>query len=314
MPQIMLALMRQRAKAFMNDYLNLTHTLFFEEGERRSFHNGEYGTYRERLVRRLLGSFLSKQFSMGEGFLITADSRRSKQTDIVVFDTRECPEIEDLETRRFYPVECVYAAGSVKSKLDGSKLKTALSDLMETKFLRSAEPPNRRPVNPNAKPLLPNHNLMSHPWNPRLFENQNIVTFLVCESISDLNSEDFSRFAEGQYEPSMEGIPKRHNMILSLTDGYISYSFVPKSADGDGPRDQNGNYIRTPYPFPSRYVVADNWEVSTGHRWVHASQEGDHVIQFVHDLALALDMTWAFPFDAASYLPQAEQTYAPMAR
>lgn len=287
----MRTLMVERAKIFRAAYTKLSADLFFEEGDQQSFHNGEYGGYRERLVTSFLKSFLSPRYSFGEGFLINSKGGRSRQTDIVIYDANETPRLEDQELRRFYPIECTHAAGSVKSKLKKSTLIEALNVLMETKLLREVSPESYPVWPPEA--LIGELAIGGREWLPSEYEDQNIVTFLVCESIEGLGSEGLLKFSNTLYDKKMSHITRRHNLILSLRDGYLGYFYT------------YGNEKRS-YPFPQRAMA------STGYQWVKPTRDGAHIIQFAHDLSLALSIACVYPFSGHAYIPQSKRTFAPM--
>jgi hypothetical protein len=86
-------------------------------------HSGEQGRSSEHVVRAILRSVLPKRFSIGTGVVVSSHGRRSKQTDIVIYDDFYNAAPSLIGDVGIFPIECVYAAIEVKSTLDTEKIK-----------------------------------------------------------------------------------------------------------------------------------------------------------------------------------------------
>jgi len=306
MQTVIESLARNKTSEFVTNYLQVSRDLFTNEKNILS-HPGEFGGYRERLLKELMSCFLPSYYSYGEGFVINKDSERSTQCDVVIYDQRETPKLESNDLRRFYPLETVFAVGEVKSCLTISDLKEALDKLSAIKKLRQVEPKNITPVNQVKVNLsdpiryrYTQEKVDANPleyfnldfWNPDNNEYQNIVSFLVCESIK-LKGQSMLSIAKELYPPSMDGISLRHNFILSLTDGLLTYATI------------DDNEKKVDYNFPKR------GDTSTGYRFVEP-REGDHIVAFISGLASALSQTCIYHFDVEAYMGSFNEHTAPM--
>jgi hypothetical protein len=306
MPTVIESLARNKIAEFITNYLEVSREIFTNEEDRLS-HASEFGGYRERLLKELLSCFLPSYYSYGEGFVINKDSQRSTQCDVIIYDQRETPKLESNDLRRFYPLETVFSVGEVKSCMTLPLLKEALKKLSYIKKLRQVEPQTTMPLNPIQVDLNAPHRTRyteelfeANPdeyftlkfWNPDNNEHQNIVSFLVCESIV-LGGKSMIDIVRDLYPANMDGISIRHNFILSINDGFLSYSNP----------DEDKKLI--PYNFPKC------GDVSTAYRFVEPTN-GDHLIAFISSLASALNQTLIYPFDVASYMGEFNEQTAPM--
>jgi hypothetical protein len=305
MDRVIESLARIKALQFKQGFIDFTRQVF-ERDEGTLIHAGEFGAYRERMLKDLLSSFLPLSYAFGEGFLVNRNSENSTQCDVVIYDKWETPKLENYDLRRFFPIETVYGVGEVKSKQTVSQLKKSLKKLMEVKKLRNYEPSIKQPIKPNNLNLDDNSRYLEvhleeygeeyksiDYWNPNYNEHQNVVSFLVCESI-DLGKKEMTDLANEIYEPSMDDISKRHNFILSLNDGLLSYYTMRAGEE------------RKPYVFPTR------GDISTGIRFVEPTDNGDHIIAFLSGLASALSQTCIYSFDASSYMEKYNEKHIPM--
>lgn len=105
----------------IENYLNLksafenSKKIFSSQKDGKIFHNGEYGTYREDLVKRFLRLYIPSRLDIGTGFLINAEGDISTQCDIIIYDRYTTPIIESSGNQRFFPIETVAAVGEIKS-------------------------------------------------------------------------------------------------------------------------------------------------------------------------------------------------------
>lgn len=200
----MQALALNTARKFRDDYLTLSRHVFQDREQRNGLlHSGEFGVYREQLLRTLLASHLPARLSIGSGFLGTPQQRSSTQCDVVLYDRDATPDLDLAGGRIFFPTETCAAVGEVKSRLDFSDLQNALQKLAETKRLRTAHCPPGLPVAPvdavfalwkaeRSQDIAPNalDALRQDLFQPLQVEQQNLMTFLVCERIEWPSGED----------------------------------------------------------------------------------------------------------------------------
>lgn len=135
MNNIFLQLIKTKIEQFENDYINLSRQIFVDSSG-KIIHPGEFGTYREKIIRNFLKPFLPTRLDIGNGFIITSKDRISSQCDIIIYDKEYTPIIENGE-QKFFPVECVVGVIEAKSKLTKSTLRDALIKLSKIKDLRN---------------------------------------------------------------------------------------------------------------------------------------------------------------------------------
>jgi hypothetical protein len=170
----------------------------------------EFGAYRERLCAGFLRSYLPTNLRIGSGFLINKNDEVSTQCDLVVYDPKYTPLVEDAEHRRFFPVESVVAIGEVKSTLSKKEFLTALVKLSRVKRLRDVE--DKSPVRRVDSLLLEE---VGHHFD-------DVVSFLICEKLSfELN--DLTAIVSNHYDMENVSIRDRHNLVLSIEDGILCY-------------------------------------------------------------------------------------------
>ncbi|MET7143924.1 hypothetical protein M3S04_19765 [Xanthomonas sp. PPL139] len=301
------ALALNTAKKFREDYLAMSRYIFRDEEKRNGLlHSGEFGVYRERLLRTLLVSHLPARLAIGSGFLSTVQQPSSTQCDIVLYDRDATPSLDVAGGRVFFPTETCAAVGEVKSTLTFSALCEALHKLVETKRLRAAHCPPSLPVAPTdavfslwgqmVREGATSDQLDRHRqslFQPQQVEQQNLMTFLVCEKIEwpsgeDPNSPSFHKALAKLYPRSCDSYYLRHNLLLSLQDGLLSYY---TSGLGD-----DGQPCNLPYPFPCREGVDCGW------RWLPASDDALHILMFATECALAASRTWIYEFLSPAHL------------
>ncbi len=197
-------LIKSRIEQFKDDYVNLSRQIFVnEEGE--LIHPGEFGMYREKIIRDFLTPFLPTRLAIGSGFVITAANRISTQCDIIIYDKDHTPVIENGE-QRFFPVECVVGVIEVKSKLTKSKLKESLIKLTAIKELKNDIGDNKYIFKDYSG---------GDGFDPKNHKRDQMATFLICESIDFDIEKEFDTIFKNIYE----GVDKSlfHNMVLDLS-------------------------------------------------------------------------------------------------
>ncbi|EIU6789360.1 hypothetical protein L5152_004222 [Vibrio vulnificus] len=170
-----------------------------------SFHNLEYGEYRERVLVKLLKTILPNNLDVGTGFIVNSEGVTSTQCDIVIFDKNETPALEGDLGQRFFPVECVVAVGEVKSSIDSvSKLNEYIKKLNVIAEVKNIIQ-DTRPVTVGDDEYEP---------KPIIDPKDSLFTFIVCSDFKfklDLSKiEDFGRYPANKL-----------NCVLSLKDGLI---------------------------------------------------------------------------------------------
>ena len=203
MNEIFDKLVKSKIEQFEDDYINLSRQIFVNS-EGKLIHPGEFGVYREGIIKNFLSPFLPTRLAIGSGFIITSKNRISTQCDIIVYDKEHTPLIENSE-QRFFPVECVVGVIEVKSKLTKSTLKEALIKLTAIKDLRN---------DIGSNPYIFKDYKDDTKFDCKLKVRDQMATFLICESIDiDIEKEINTLFAD-----VYAGIDKAlfHNMILSL--------------------------------------------------------------------------------------------------
>lgn len=213
------ALIEEKTIAFLDGFNNISKHVFTSK-EGVLIHPGEYGTYRERLCAQILKSFLPRNLEISTGFLINSNDEISSQCDIVIYDSSITPLLKSTEDQRFFPVESVIAIGEIKSILSKTEFCTALNKLSKAKSLkdRIQNPHILNPEHHRIMPVLNGGNIVKN-FNPQLFTEDNIYTFLICEKIDfEFELSDFDFFYDNDVE-----YRHRHNAIVSLEDGYFNY-------------------------------------------------------------------------------------------
>lgn len=203
-------LIKSKIEQFKDDYINLSRQIFVNK-DGTLIHPGEFGMYREKIIRELLAPFLPTRLAISSGFIITATNNISTQCDIIIYDREHTPVIENGE-QRFFPVECVVGVIEVKSKLTKSKLKEALLKLSSIKNLRNDIENN---------PYVFKDYKGDSSFNAKNKVRDQMATFLICESVDMDIEKDLDTFFEDTYK----GIDKSlfHNMILDINRGCFLY-------------------------------------------------------------------------------------------
>jgi hypothetical protein len=104
-------------------------------------HPGERGRNDEERFKEFLRRTLPQRFSVGTGFIVSADPAipASSQTDIVIYDEFLNSPLHREVAAFVYPVEIVYAAVEVKGLLRSSDLRKILTDIAKIRALAAAK-------------------------------------------------------------------------------------------------------------------------------------------------------------------------------
>lgn len=98
-------------------------------------HAASRGGEAENLIRRFLQEHIPRRFDVGSGFIIDPRDVVSRQTDVIVYDSLNCPTYRASSTAGIYPANNVAAVVEVKSKLDGKQLGDAFDKTESVKAL-----------------------------------------------------------------------------------------------------------------------------------------------------------------------------------
>lgn len=268
-------LVKSKIEKFTSDYKNLSREVFVDN-EGQLFHPGEFGVYREKIVKNLIEPFLPARFAVGSGFIITSKNHISTQCDLIIYDKTNTPTIENNDEQRFFPVECVAGVIEVKSKLNKTSLKEALQKLARIKDLRND-------IDINAQYVYKNYDDKTPLFDTRGSVMNQMTTFLICESIDMNFSQDIKIFFKDTYN----GIDASlyHNLILSLNDGLFMYH---------SEKDQRSLY----YPYL-------NYNDNFNNEFIEPNQltfDKEHILTFINFLSAAISNVSILDVDMTHYL------------
>jgi hypothetical protein len=209
-------LLDEKIKKFRNAYIDESRQLFVKD-DGGLIHPGEFGKYRENLVKELLLSITPERIGIDSGFVISSNGFISSQCDIVLYDKSVTPMLSNEYNQRFYPVESVCAVGEVKSVMSLSDFKLALVKLSQVKSMRDYI---YHPIYAYQK----KDEAWDGVYRPEEDEKDQMITFLICESFSFDLMENFSKILSCYNEANSSIVfCHRHNMILSIKDGLVAY-------------------------------------------------------------------------------------------
>lgn len=256
----------------IENYLNLkaafanSKKIFWSEEKSKLIHPGEYGSYREELLKRWLRMYIPKNYDISSGFIINHEGLISHQCDIVIYNKNITPHIETIDKQTFFPVETVIAVGEVKSDINSSReLNDYLIKMSSIKRMRlSVEPPRIY-----QSVFGGEFDIAANPYF-------NVFTFLICNKFN---------FRFDVNEINYNGIERifQHNMILSLEDGLSSYVTKEGTPNLEIPfmPDKELNYY---------YSASDKKDLPS------------HIILFLVNLNRAMFFTTQLEIDMTFYL------------
>ena len=96
-------------------------------------HSGGKGGLREDALGEFLINYLPKRYAVGRGEVITPENRTSAQLDVIIYDDSRCPVLVPSAAHAVYPIESVFGAISVKSRLNSGELKEAYANIRSFK-------------------------------------------------------------------------------------------------------------------------------------------------------------------------------------
>lgn len=99
-------------------------------------HRGLKGNANEQILVDWLTQYLPSSVSLCTGEIIDSDGGRSKQADIIAFDTATTPRIFTDGEMSVIPVEPVYAVFEVKAYLNKGEIENAFENMRAVKSLK----------------------------------------------------------------------------------------------------------------------------------------------------------------------------------
>lgn len=207
-------ILKLKIETFLKEYY--ASQSIFEDLDKHNnlLHAGEYGTYRENICNELIKFAIPSKFETDTGFLLNSNDEVSTQCDILIFDKNNTPLIEMDSKTRFFPVEPVVGVGEIKSKLKTNELCSAAVKLAKIKRLKQI-----------TQNVLCVNNPTKKGFNPDIDCHDTMFSFLILEKIGVKRFDEnklFNALNEAYIDAGIE-YQYRHNVILSLEDGVLSY-------------------------------------------------------------------------------------------
>lgn len=204
------SLFLEQVEIFKSAFSSVSTEVFYDADARRLRHSGEYGTYRESIVRDFLRFVVPRSLDISTGFVITSMNDVSSQLDVIAFDPNMTPLFQEGDRQRFFPVESIFCVGEVKSTLSRAALKETLNKLTSVKALsdRISSPTIIRKSPPG--PFDP----VNHPYDQ-------VPSLLICQKL-DFKLDNIENEIDDLYNDDVEHRHK-HNLILSVEDGLFCY-------------------------------------------------------------------------------------------
>ncbi len=122
----------------------------FEES-RQLPHPGEKGRAAELVLRNFLSKHLPKRFEVCSGFILDKEDNVSGQTDVIIYDSLNCPVYSVHDDLRIIPSDNVAAVVEVKSTLRNQDFNDAATKASVIKHLvKTPEQPSKEMVLTNT--------------------------------------------------------------------------------------------------------------------------------------------------------------------
>lgn len=238
-----------KLREFLLKYYNSLSLYENEDVKNKLIHSGEYGMYKENIVKDLFKFALPNKYSTGTGFIYNSDKNITTQCDIILYDLQNSPMISDECDNNFFAQEVVYAIGEIKSKLTQKQLSEALVKLAKSKAIRKSF--DGTTLNGDLKHV----NVETDIYAP-------IFTFLLCDEITNYDDNIFINISK-EYDKNDIPIHFRHNLIISLKNGLFGYK--PNKELIEKFHDLNGTILWIPkaanYILESKVVTGSDIEI-----------------------------------------------------
>lgn len=273
MNEIFDSLVKANIEKFKSDFKNLSRQVFVDSnGE--LIHPGEFGMYRERIVKDFLKPFLPSRLDIGTGFIITSKGRISTQCDIIVYDRNSTPVIENTD-QRFFPIECVVGVIEVKSNINLSQLKEALLKLAKIKDLRNDIE--------SSKLFQFKDTTEDREYNTFFNVKDQLATLIICENIAmndNENIEDTFNNIYGNIDKSLI-----HNMILDISGKCFMY------------KDENNVPI-----YYSHYAIQNNKFINLCILPSEKGYKNEHILVFLNYFYMLISSVSVMNLEITYYL------------
>jgi|ERR1051325_6213999 hypothetical protein len=110
----------------------------FEKIRATVSHRGLKGQANEEILREWLESYLPDSVSICTGEVIDSNGGRSKQVDVIAFDTATTPRYFTSGDINILPIESVYSIFEVKAYLNKQETENAFENMLAVKSLQKA--------------------------------------------------------------------------------------------------------------------------------------------------------------------------------
>lgn len=274
-------ILEQKIDVFASTFGDVANNIFTRKD--KIFHPLEYGMYKERAAKELLMYTSNKSINISDGFLITSNNSVSTQCDIVMYKNNTIPLI-DNGICKFFPIEIVKGIGEVKSTLDKTEFSDALIKLSKNKML----------LEERSKSSITQLN--------KFDECNEIFTFLICNKLSF----NFTEIDFDEVYKDISEVKYRHNVILSLHDGFFSYKLTDTDVLKKFASIIKGSELKNDdaiiWDFPHHIVDEADYKCDNHFIEINMDDEYNHIIQFLISINSLLDKINEYEFSFASYL------------
>ncbi|MCL2839046.1 MAG: hypothetical protein FWE04_08330 [Oscillospiraceae bacterium] len=223
--RIVKSLIDEKVENFKLAFQKTSFGLFYDEKKQELIHPGEKGTYCESIAKDFLRPFIPQRLDIGTGFIINAYDEVSTQCDIVIYDAKNTPLIENDQKQRFFPVETVVAVGEIKSgkkAISRTELKEIVNKLAKIKKMNK------------LKGISNSENDHSHKFDKK-DPRDSLATFLICNDIT--RKEKIASEMSDLYEKDY------------IRDDYLSFAlFIEGGVLSHSHDDGKGDKGIAPYP------------------------------------------------------------------
>ena len=107
----------------------------FDEIRAAIEHKGLKGSANEHILSEWLEYYLPRSIGVCTGEVIDSHGGRTKQQDVIAFDSLTTPKFFESEKIRLIPVESVYSLFEVKAYLNKGEIERAFENMLSAKAL-----------------------------------------------------------------------------------------------------------------------------------------------------------------------------------
>jgi hypothetical protein len=268
------ALLEEKIEIFKNAFKSVSKNVFWNEELKKLSHPGEYGLYREIICKEFIRYLIPRRLNIDTGFLINTDNKVSTQCDLIVYDLNSTPLIEDSEKQKFYPVESVPAVGEVKSVLSKSKFIETINKLAKIKQMKETI----------TSPTFVRREVEVGPFDTIYYNPDGLFTFIICDKL-DFDISDICNLITASYNSSV-GHHNKHNLILSIEDGLLTYYFFDS-------KTKRHRFL--PYPIDMREKLKNAFVPSK-------PANNEHFKHFAHYMFFGISNSSILHPETANYL------------